>query len=348
VKNHKQKRILIVRTDRVGDTVMVTGIARELKKTFGNCYVATLTQPNTSVIFQNNPNVDKIITDDLSKETFWDVVKKLRKEKFTDALLLLPTERAAYQLFFAGIRNRVITGTKFYGAITFMKSVSRNKYIPLRHEADYCMDLARKIGVVTDNTQREIFLSDIEISEAEDFYTSLGIDKSTFRMMIHTGSKNSAPNWSEEKYFELIKNISEKYKNENYVILLTAFEMTDEFREKISKTGNKKIFDVSKKIGNLREFIKIIGRADLMICSSTGPIHLADALDIKCIGIHCHRNVSSAKHWGVSNKKSVNLEVSKEYCDANCSADKKVCAFENGLQTEDVIKHIDLTKIERI
>jgi heptosyltransferase-2 len=347
VKNLKQKRILIVRTDRVGDTVMVTAMARELKKTFKDCFVATLTQPNTSVIFQNNPNVDKIITDDLSKETFWEVVKKLRKEKFTDALLVLPTERAAYQLFFAGIRNRVITGTKFYGTITFMKSVSRNNYIPLRHEADYCMDLARKIGVVTDNFQPEIFLSDEEIQEAEKFYASLGIDKNSFRMMLHTGSKNSAPNWSEDKYFELIKNISEKYKNENYVLLLTAFEMSDDLKEKVRSLGNEKIYDVSGKIGNLRQFIKVIGRADLMICSSTGPIHLAGALDVRCIGIHCHRNVSSATHWGVVNKKSVNLEVSKEYCDANCSADKKVCAFENGLQIEDVINNIDLKLFDR-
>ncbi len=326
---------------------MITGIARELKKTFSDCYVATLTQPNTSVIFYNNPNVDKIITDDLSKETFWEIVRKLHKEKFTDALLVFPTERAAYQLFFAGIRNRIITGTKFYGTITFMKSVSRNNYIPLRHEADYCMDLARKIGVVTDNYQPEIFLSEEEVSDAEKFYSELGIDVSSFRMMIHTGSKNSAPNWSEQKYFELIKAISEKYKNDNYVILLTAHEMTTEFRKKISDLGNKKIFDVSQTISNLREFIRVIGRIDLMICSSTGPIHLADALNRSCIGIHCHRNVSSARHWGVLNKKSVNLEVTKEYCDANCSTDKKKCAFENGLQIDDVINNIDIKLIDR-
>ena len=130
-------------------------------------------------------------------------------------------------------------------------------------------------------------------------------------------------------------------------MLLTAFEMSDDLKEKVCSLGNEKIYDVSGKIGNLREFIKVIGRADLMICSSTGPIHLAGALDIRCIGIHCHRNVSSAKHWGVVNKKSVNLEVSKEYCDANCSADKKVCAFENGLQIEDVINNIDLKLFDR-
>jgi ADP-heptose:LPS heptosyltransferase len=81
-----------------------------------------------------------------------------------------------------------------------------------------------------------------------------------------------------------------------------------------------------------------------MLCSSTGPIHLADALDIKCIGIHCHRNVNCAKHWGVINKKSINLEVTKEYCDSHCSKDKNICNFENGISTEEVLKHIEIKK----
>ena len=28
-----------------------------------------------------------------------------------------------------------------------------------------------------------------------------------FKIIIHTGSGDSSPNWSEDKYFELIKNI---------------------------------------------------------------------------------------------------------------------------------------------
>ena len=141
------KRILLVRTDRVGDVVFITPMIRELRKAFPDAFIAALTQPHTKNIMLNNPRLDVMITDDLRKETFWDVVKELRKYKFTHGLMMLPTERAAYQMFFAGIKNRIGVGHKLYEVITFMKSVSRNNYTPLRHEADYCMDLARKIGV---------------------------------------------------------------------------------------------------------------------------------------------------------------------------------------------------------
>jgi len=65
------KRILIVRTDRVGDVVMITPMVREIKKTFPDSVIATLTQPYTAKILLNNPYIDKILIDDLRKESFW-------------------------------------------------------------------------------------------------------------------------------------------------------------------------------------------------------------------------------------------------------------------------------------
>jgi len=291
------RRILIVRTDRVGDVVMITPMIRELRRTFPTAFIATLTQPSTKDVLLNNPHLDVMLTDDLKKENFWKIVKEIKKYKFTDALLVLPTERAAYQLFFAGIKNRIGVGRKLYEIITFMKSVSRNNYIPLRHEADYCMDLARKLGVITDNIQPEIFLTEEEKSEAKKILQNWDIDFNSYKIILHTGTKGSAPNWNEEKYYNLLIRMSEKLKEQNYFILLTAQEMSSQFRESVKKLNNKRIVIVDKKIDTLRNFIKIISQMDLVICSSTGPIHLADALNIRCIGIHCHRNVSSAKHW---------------------------------------------------
>ena len=339
-----QKRILIVRTDRVGDVVMITPMVREIKKTFPDSFIGTLTQPGTTAILQNNPYVDVMITDDLNKESYKKVIAEIKKYKFTDGLLVLPTDRAAYQMFSARIKNRIGVGKKLYEVITFMKSVSRNNYIPLRHEADYCMDLARKIGVVTDNIQPEIFVTDKERNWTKEFYKNIGTNEDTFKIVLHTGSKNSAPNWSENKYLELLKGIIKKFPDENYTIMLTAFEMTNEFKKKVSELNDKRIIDVADKITNLRELIKVISGIDLMLCSSTGPIHIADALSIKCIGIHCHRNVSCSKHWGVINKKSINLDVTKEYCDSHCSNDKSICKFEDGISTGEVLKHIEIKK----
>jgi ADP-heptose:LPS heptosyltransferase len=334
------KRILIIRTDRVGDVVMITPMIRELRKTFPDAFIATLTQPYTKDIFLHNPHVNVCLTDDLRKEEFWTVVKELRKYKFTDGLLVMPTERAAYQMFFAGIKNRVSVGHKLYSILTLIKGVSRNNYMPLRHEADYCMDLARKIGVVTDNIAPEIFLNEDERLQTLEFLRSKQVAEHDTKVFIHTGTRGSSPNWSEQKYLQLIKAIFEEYDDPTMKIILTAKEMSKEFLDDINTINSNRVINISNEIGSLRDLIKIIGMADIFICSSTGPAHLADALDVKAIVLHCHRPMNCVKYWGILNKHSINLEVSEDYCKTHCSSDQNTCAFEDGISIDEVIENM--------
>ena len=332
------KRILIIRTDRVGDVVMITPMIREIRKTFPDSFIATLTNQNSNDVLINNPHLDLILTDDLKKNSFWKVVKQLRENKFTDGLLIMPTERAAYQMFFAGIKNRIGVGKKLYEVITFMKSVSRNKYIPLRHESDYCMDLARTIGVNSKDLTPEIFITDKEKLNGREILNSLGINENELKIIIHTGSGKSSGNWSEDKYLILIREIL--IKKNNARIILTAKEMSSNFRSNILSLNDSRIVFADSHINRLRDLICIISNSDLLIAASTGPLHLASALDIKTIGLFCHRRMNCAELWGAKGSKAVNLEVSSEYCDNNCSNDKEVCKFEEGIKTEEVLKFV--------
>lgn len=330
-----QKRILIVRTDRVGDVVMITPMIRELRKTFPDSFIAALTNSNTKDILLKNPHLNHIISDDLKKESFWKVVKEIRKLRFTDGLLVMPTERGAYQMFFGGIKNRIGVGKKLYEVITFMKSVSRNKYIPLRHEADYCMDLARTIGVKSNDLTPEIFLTDAEKEFGKSILNNLNVNVNDFKIIVHTGSGKSSRNWSEGKYLMLIKEILNKYKEAK--VILTAKEMSDSFKQKIKSLNENRIVFADDTVRSLRDLICIIANTDLLIASSTGPLHIASALKIKTIGLYCHRPMNCVKHWGALGDKAVNLEVSKEYCDAECSKDKERCEFEKGISIEQVM-----------
>ena len=330
------KRILLVRTDRVGDVVYITPMIREIRKTYPDAFMATLTQPHTGKLMLNNPYLNAVLTDDLRKESFWKIVKELRKYKFTDGLLMMPTERAAYQMFLAGIKNRVGVGHKLYEIITGMQSVSRNKYIPLRHEADYCMDLARFIGVKTSNINPEIFLTEDERKQGANILTDLGVKEKDKKIFIHSGSLQSAPNWTEDKYLFLIEKLLNELKNSDIRILLTAKEMSEEFKTKAKSLNSERVLDISKSIEDLRDFIKVISKADVFFAPSTGPLHIADALNIKTVGLFCHRPMSCAKHHGVLNGRSINIEVSDYNCKKYCSADQNTCSIETSISVEDV------------
>jgi ADP-heptose:LPS heptosyltransferase len=325
--------------DRVGDVVMITPMLREIKKNFPDSFLATLTKENTANILTNNPYVDEILTDDLSKKSFWKVVKQLRERHFTDGLMAMPTERAAYQMMLAGIKTRVGEGHKLYEIISGTRSIDRHNYIPLKHETDYCMDTARKIGLKSENRELEIFVTDEEKKEAQAYLNKFGVENTDYKIMLHTGSLGSSPNWSEDKYLLLLKEMI-NLPIQNLKIFLTAIEMSDKFLKDAGALNDKRIINISGKWGDLRPFIKIISVMDLFTSNSTGPLHIADALNLKCIGINCHRPMNSSKYWGILNNHSLNIEVSGEYCDKNCSPDKEVCNFENGISVEQVINGI--------
>ena len=177
---------------------MSTPIPREIKKKYPSSFVVVLVRNYAKDIYLNNPNVDEIIIypDENTSFKLTDklkFVKKIRNYGFTHATMLLPTERINWLLFLAGIKKRIGVGHKFYQFISNAKSVYRNKYIPLRHEADYCLDSIRKLGIETNNLDTEIFLTEKEKDESLKIKKSI-CENGELLIGINATSGNSAPN----------------------------------------------------------------------------------------------------------------------------------------------------------
>lgn len=330
----KQKRILIVRPDRIGDVVLSTPLPREIKKTFPNAFIAVLVRNYTKDIYLNNPYVDKILIadeDDYSLKSFFKKVKEIRSFGFTHSLTLLPTERLNYLLFFAGIPYRVGVGHKFYQFITFTHYVSRNKYIPLRHEADYCMDLARKIGVSSNNLSTEIFLTDEEKVEVGKKRTKY-LNGNKYLVGVHITSGNSAPNWTVEQYKNFILKLAEW--NEIKVMV------TD---NKIPKEiyGIENVLYPNVDI-KLRDSFINFAALDILISASTGPMHIAAALKIKTLSMFCPMTACSPKLWGPQGNKSIIVLPEDYYCSSVCPGDPKKCTFEGagGISIEKIFEKL--------
>jgi heptosyltransferase-2 len=322
----KQKRILIVRPDRIGDVVLSTPIPRELKKTYPDSFVAVLLRKYTQDVYLNNPYVDKIILiDDDSNKSFWEKVKEIKKYKFTHSLLLLPTERLNYLLFFAGIPNRIGVGHKFYQFITFTRYVDRKKYIPLRHAAYYCMDLARKIGVQSTNLDSEIFLTDEEKRKVSQTREEL-LKSKKFLIGVHASSGNSSPNWTVDEYRKLILSLT---KEAEISVVITDNIIPEQFKqiEGVSFPNENK---------SLRESILNFASLDLLISASTGPMHIAAALKVKTLSMFCPLTACSPKLWGPLGNESKIILPEENYCNTVCSGDPKKCTFtgEGGINSD--------------
>ena len=144
------KRILIVRTDRIGDLVLSTPVIASLRKAYPNSYIAFMCRPYTEAIVKGNPYLDEVIVyDKYGKEKgFWATLKfarYLKRKRFDLALILHPTNRAHLVTFLAGIPERVGWDQKLGFLLT--KRIPHTKQQGEKHELEYTLDMLRSLDI---------------------------------------------------------------------------------------------------------------------------------------------------------------------------------------------------------
>jgi ADP-heptose:LPS heptosyltransferase len=329
------RRILIIRPDRIGDVVLTTPLIRAVKQSFRNSFVAVMVGSYTAPLLENNPHVDLIITDDpVGKDSgqpgFWRQVSRLRQLHFDTGLMPLPRERHAWMMFLAGINKRVGVGTKLYQVLTGMKSVSRHKYIPLRHEADYVMDLGRFIGVTGEDLIPELFVSQEEKDFGKTIYTHYGFDFTKPIIGINPGSNKSSPNWSVDKYVLLVEQLS-KY----FQVFVNVGPKISGLEHHFGQTS-KNIFVYAPK--DLRELIGLCVHLSVLVSPSTGTMHIASALKIPTVSLFCPLTACSPMLWGPLGNTSDIILPPEGYCQNRCPGNPKICPFEE-VPIDQVLHH---------
>jgi heptosyltransferase-2 len=314
----KQVRLLIARIDRIGDVVLSTPIPREVKRAYPDCFIAVLVQSYTRDIYLNNPYVDEIILYDKNDKpcSFWKLVKSIRELKCNYAFMLLPNERLNWILFLSNIANRIGVGRKLYQFLSLSKFVNRKKCNPIRHEADYCLDMVRKIEIEPKSIFPEIHLTDDENSEAIKIRKELAPNGELI-VGINTTHGGSSPNFSPERYKPIAETL---VRHKDIVVLITDLNPPDELRDipkvKYPNIGN-----------SLRESIVMFSAIDVLISSSTGPMHICAALNVPTISLFCPLPACSPELWGPLGNNSDIILPERSNDSLICTTDPHKCNF---------------------
>ncbi|MGA7160563.1 MAG: glycosyltransferase family 9 protein [Bacteroidota bacterium] len=322
----KNQRLLIIRPDRIGDVVLTTPLIRSIRKQFPHAFIAVMVHSSNAPLLEKNPHINEILTDDPEESDdgrrgFWKQVGRLRGLKFDIGLMPYPRERHAWMMLLAGIPTRIGVGHKLYQILTFTKSVSRHKYIPLRHEADYMLDLGLKIGATSRDATPELFISKDEKLKAHEDLLSRGISFAKPVIGINPISRGSSPNWRPEKYFQLVERLLLRF---SVVINLGPFEIQQRtLFEPLEHDGAVIL------VQQLREHMASISQLDALISSSTGSMHIAAALGIPTVSLFCPLTACSPQLWGpLGNHSKVILPV-PDYCQTRCPGDPKICPLDD-------------------
>ncbi|WP_337864596.1 glycosyltransferase family 9 protein [Ignavibacterium sp.] len=316
--NIEPKNILIVRTDRIGDVVLSLPLARIIKQHYPKVKVSFLVREYTKALVENNRFVDEVIVlqEDSSKILINKNVEQLKKGKFDTAIIVYPTFKIALLIFLAGIKNRIGSGYRLY-AFLFSEKVYEHRKDALKHELEYNLSLLSKLGIEhsggTNNVSFDLDVKKSSLNNVESLLSSLGIKGKDKFIIIHPGSGGSAVDLPIEKFIELIKLLTDK----KIKVVLTGSESEKEICDKL--TLNEYVFNLAG-ILNLDDLIALISISSLLAANSTGPIHIAAALNKFTFGFYPKVKVCSAKRWGPYTDKKFIYEPEIE-CD-NCTVEQ--------------------------
>lgn len=299
--NNQLKNILIVRTDRIGDVVLSLPLARIIKEKYPDAKVTFLVREYTKALPVNNPFIDEVITleEKSSKVLIKENVCKLRQKKFDTAFIVYPTFRISLIIFLSGIKKRIGSGYRLYSFL-FNKKVFEHRKDAVKHELEYNLSLLSAIGIQNtggiNNVSFDLNVSKSSLKKVDEVLNSVGIKRDEKFIVIHPGSGGSAVDLPIDKFKELIKLLTDK----KYKIVLTGSEKETEICNKL--TLNEFVFNLAGKF-NLEELVALISKGSMLVANSTGPIHIAAALNKYTFGFYPKVKVCSAQRWGPYTEK---------------------------------------------
>jgi len=335
------KRILIIRTDRLGDVVITTPIIHALREKYPDSFIAIMVRPEYKDIVINNPDLDEVIFCDKrgKHKSILGIIKlglfTLRNKKFDLGIAFHPTNRAHFLMFLANIKKRVGYDRKMSFFLT-------DKFYHLKqkgekHEIDYLFDLLQFSGVTILNPNRipQVITSKEDKEIINSVIKDLGLSNNI--IAIHPGASCLSKKWSGKKFAEVADTLKEKYSSD---IVIVGEADTEEISKTIKDNMKFEAIDLT---GNflLGEFSEFLSRCRMLISNDSGPVHLAVSVGIPVVSIFGRKDPGlSPKRWGPLGAKDIYLhkDVGCKKCLAhNCD---RGFACINAIEPEEVISAV--------
>ncbi|MFH1655376.1 MAG: lipopolysaccharide heptosyltransferase II [Candidatus Omnitrophota bacterium] len=335
------KRILVIRTDRIGDVLLSTPVIKAVKDFFPNSFLAVMVRPYAKEIIEGNPFVDELIIYDkygkhksiLSSLKF---ANELRKERFDLAIILHPTNRVNLISFFAGIPERIGYNRKMGFFLT--KKLDDKKYLGEKHEMGYSLDVIRALGI---EPQDKTLFMPIK-KESEDWVDRILKKNNALNspnlVAIHPGASCPSKIWPQEHFSDLANRLIEEYR---FKIIIISGPKDQKIAEKLIEKIEYPVIDLSGET-TISKLASILKRCCLFISNDSGPVHISTAVGTPVISIFGRNQKGlSPLRWGPLGEKDIFLhkDVGCIECLAHNCKKEFICL--KSISVEDVLEAVD-------
>ena len=294
--------ILLVRNDKMGDLILSIPAISWLRKNLPNAKLVWLVKKELRDLAMLCPHVDDVIYDD----GFRSIMNKINSYQFDIALTFFSTFRIGYLLNKAKIPIRLAPKTKlaqFFYNHKIVQKRSRSQKPEYEYNTELVSELFNILqiqDIIDIDKPPYIKLDDIKNNQIKiEFAKKYQIDNEKKIIFIHPGTGGSSNTLSIEDYSKICIGLR-SFDDYNFIIHHSvddervANDLISKLPKNISIT---KISPTKDKI----QMVKNISVCDLFISGSTGPLHIAGALNKKTVGFYPSKKSSTSLRWQTIN-----------------------------------------------
>lgn len=323
------QRILIVRTDRIGDVILTTPAMKAIRAAYPKAWIAMLVAPATRSLVDGSGLSNEVLVDDRRGQHrgvsgYFRLIREIRSRRFDLAIIYHTKKRTNLLCALAGIPNRLgYTNDKFGFLLTH--PVPDDRPLGRKHEAQYCMDLLKNIRI--DPTPLTSLVSfDPNAEEwAERWLAANQLSKKDRLVALHLGASDPSKRWSVAGFSQLVHKIRDVY---GYPFVAIGSAETKALVRELNGQLNEPVLDLTGGT-SLTQSASVLRRCALLISNDSGPVHLADAAGIPVVSIFTRNQPGiNPERWRPLNPRSrvvsVPPDTEKDFRKAGLTPFKKL------------------------
>ncbi len=274
--------ILVVNINWLGDAVFSIPVFKALKHNFPKSRVSCLCVPRVKKVLEFCPLIDDIIVyDEKGKHRWpwskWSLIQNLRRQAFDVAFLLHRSATRAWLVYLAGISHRV--------------GYSKNKHLlthPVAfndiglHRLDVYLKVLEDYGLEVKDRVCELNFNLKDAESLDVLLRAKGIEPEEKIVVLHAGGNWELKRWPPFHFVRLIEGIYEMFKIK---VVLSGSHSDVEYCQSLNQQAHNQAIMVAGET-TLGQSLALYHRAEVMVSSDSGPLHLAHSVGANVIGIY--------------------------------------------------------------
>ena len=294
--------ILVVRNDKIGDFILILPALSWLKKNIPNCRITCIVSEKVLDLANQCEHIDSVIID----KSIHKLYQELKIHNFDASITFYSTFRIGYLLRKLEIPIRIAPKTKL-AQIYYNYKVLQNRSKSQKPEYEYNSDLVYELFNILninniedmDDAPYMTYKNESIEERKKTFIDEYNLNPEKKIIFIHPGTGGSSKSLNIETFSQICKGLR-KFDDYNFIVHCSPDDDQTARDLKII-SSDQLVMRVIDAKDNISYMLNNISLCDIFIAGSTGPLHIAGALNKKTIGFYPSKKSSTSLRWETIN-----------------------------------------------